>query len=526
MLGRHADSGILDPEDQGDAFVVAPNFAYADEHVSGFGEFDGIGQQIDQDLAETQRVADQPRKIGGQTIVEDQFELLRLGMLLDHEQGVLQHRVQFEGRRFHSHLAGLELGEIQDVIEYPQQRPRRRVNLGDILVLLRRKARLKRQVGHAENGIHRRADFMAHVGQEYRLRFHCHLGPRPRLKQFVLDGCPLAQFRLDRRRHAVDRGGEGLHLGDSLQFPDSLPERFPSQCDRRPMQDRQWSQDLFLKITITQGKDPTAAQQQGQRGENPHLQTLRGKLVVMRRPLVDQPRQILDRQRQIGPQPEIRRLMQEPGGELGVWFGLGDEVAFLRVIQPLGCREGNLLYFLHLLGQDVDALHHGLFPTIKAEAAGLLAQRKDLAGFRLFVIQGAGDHLFPVGRRQPVGTRQASLADGEDVVVVQQEARIGCGSIGTDQSRQELDLVAQAVHQRHRRLAVLGGSAGLLEGSQRTNRDAPRQDQHTRQRERHGEKSLAKFHRPTAQYRATAEPDKQCVKRIKIPVHISLSYVK
>ena len=41
--------------------------------------------------------------------------------------------------------------------------------VADVLALLGRQSGLQRQVGHADDGVHRRADLMAHVGQEFSL---------------------------------------------------------------------------------------------------------------------------------------------------------------------------------------------------------------------------------------------------------------------------------------------------------------------------------------------------------------------
>ena len=64
----------------------------------------------------------------------------------------------------------------------PKQCLCRGLHLGQVIRLLRRQIGLQREVRHPDDGVHRSADFMAHVGQEIRLglggSFGCFLGHR------------------------------------------------------------------------------------------------------------------------------------------------------------------------------------------------------------------------------------------------------------------------------------------------------------------------------------------------------------
>ena len=63
-------------------------------------------------------------------------------------------------------LAGLDLRKVKNVIDDRQQVPPGSVDLLQPFSLRRRDAIALQQVGKAKDGIHRRADFVAHVGQE------------------------------------------------------------------------------------------------------------------------------------------------------------------------------------------------------------------------------------------------------------------------------------------------------------------------------------------------------------------------
>ena len=66
-------------------------------------------------------------------------------------------------------LAGLDPGKVEDIVDDREQTlPRTAHGLG-ILPLLGGQFRIQQQAGHADHAIHRRADLMAHVGQEFGL---------------------------------------------------------------------------------------------------------------------------------------------------------------------------------------------------------------------------------------------------------------------------------------------------------------------------------------------------------------------
>ena len=65
--------------------------------------------------------------------------------------------------------AGLDLGEVQDVVDDAQQRRRRVAHGAERLALLERERRALQHVDHAQNAVHRRADLVAHRGEEGRL---------------------------------------------------------------------------------------------------------------------------------------------------------------------------------------------------------------------------------------------------------------------------------------------------------------------------------------------------------------------
>ena len=137
--------------------------------LPALGELDGVSHQIDENLAEPRRIG--ANRLGDQAAVLDfQQEVFR-GRPGPHQGGHLAHQA---ARRtlelFDGHLAGLDLRDVEDVVDDAQQMvavPLDRME--KLLAFGLADVHLQDQVGVAENGGHGRADFVAHVGQELAL---------------------------------------------------------------------------------------------------------------------------------------------------------------------------------------------------------------------------------------------------------------------------------------------------------------------------------------------------------------------
>ena len=119
-------------------------------------------------------------------------------------QRVAQGVAQIEIDRLQLELAGFDLREVQDVVEQPQQRIGRLLHQVQVLALLGRQLGVEQQFGHADDAVHRRADFVAHVGQEFAL------GPVGPLGLFLGDrAAPAPHAPAARSFPAIDsrRGG-------------------------------------------------------------------------------------------------------------------------------------------------------------------------------------------------------------------------------------------------------------------------------------------------------------------------------
>ena len=178
LLGRDADAGVNDLEADGQHVALRIDDAATQHNLPGFGEFDGVTDKVEQDLSESLAIAVNDRR---QMIrVDDQFEVFG-GDTVTHHVGDAQNQaVDGEIVVVDDQLACLDLGKIKHVVDDAQKvlcrtvdllQPTQRTGVGGFP---------PQQMGETNDGVHRCADFVAHVGQECALglgrRFGAPLG--------------------------------------------------------------------------------------------------------------------------------------------------------------------------------------------------------------------------------------------------------------------------------------------------------------------------------------------------------------
>ena len=89
---------------------------------------------------------------------------------------VLHQFAQVEIRLLQLQLAGLDLGEIEDVVDDLQQGIAGAADRVRKATLAVSELRLQQQLRHAQHAVHRGPDLMAHVGQELGLQLRRHFG--------------------------------------------------------------------------------------------------------------------------------------------------------------------------------------------------------------------------------------------------------------------------------------------------------------------------------------------------------------
>ncbi len=166
LVGLDADAGVAHPhhEPQPRGLGGADVERHRDPAPLG-GELDGVADQVVDDLAQPHVVALQaPGHRGAQAIVEGQA--LLPGPRLEQGHGAPQHLVAVEGHRRQRHLARLDLGKIEHVVEHRQQRAGRVMDDLGGLAQLGRGHLVDDQRRHAQYTVEGCPDLVAHRGQK------------------------------------------------------------------------------------------------------------------------------------------------------------------------------------------------------------------------------------------------------------------------------------------------------------------------------------------------------------------------
>ena len=166
LIQGNADAGVRDRD--GDVLVAAPHI---DGDRARLGEFGGVAQEIDQDLAQLVLVAEQGRQSPLDLL--DQLHAPAPDHRLDGAQALVEERLEHELERPHVHASGLDLGQVEHVVDQPEQMVGAGQDLLEIAVLALGQeilAAAHDQPGEADDRVHRRPQLVAHVGQELGLR--------------------------------------------------------------------------------------------------------------------------------------------------------------------------------------------------------------------------------------------------------------------------------------------------------------------------------------------------------------------
>ena len=182
------------------------------------GEFQGVAQQVDQDLPQPGGVALDQR---GQVAVADGLEdqPLRLGVLAHDGGHVIRQSEGIEIELFQFQLAGLDLGHVQDLVDQVQQMGAGLVDDGYVLALGGSDGLILQQLGKTQDGIEGGTQFVAHAGDEIGLGLTGELCLVPGVphglpgQQHVLIGGLRLTYHQD-----AEQGDDDDHRNDQYDF--------------------------------------------------------------------------------------------------------------------------------------------------------------------------------------------------------------------------------------------------------------------------------------------------------------------
>ena len=165
MLRGHADAGIA--HNQPDAACVR---VWTSDHLdlAGLGEFHGVRDQIIGDLRYPQRITEAQDTV---TLPDRDAEIqtLALGGGFIERLGALGQGGKAKGRLLQLDPPRLDLREIENVVQKMHQCVAGLDDDFQLAVGVIGQVLAAKDAGHAEYAIHGRADFMAHIGEEFRL---------------------------------------------------------------------------------------------------------------------------------------------------------------------------------------------------------------------------------------------------------------------------------------------------------------------------------------------------------------------
>src|SRR5512144_258496 len=180
IFSRDPDAGIGDREDNGVDFGRAPGpYAY----LAPFGELKGVRDEVAQDLRDFALVRIQWYVVVG--FFKDEIDRIAHQQRSQHPTQGAEQMVDPELDRPYLYLTGLDLGQIEQVIDQFQERFRALANKSDLLRLLLVQGSigvLKQQLREHPDRVERGTKLMAHVGEEARL----HLIGTPQVSRFLV----------------------------------------------------------------------------------------------------------------------------------------------------------------------------------------------------------------------------------------------------------------------------------------------------------------------------------------------------
>src|SRR6476620_4157971 len=173
LVGGDADAGVDDGDLRRDARVAIRyrQQASAQRHAATRGgELDGVREQVDDDLLDLALVGHP----FAQRVVHFQSEaqVVPAGALAHQCQRVLEQLSEIEARQLQFHAAGLNLRQVEDVVDQCQQMVPGRVYVAQIIELFGVQLAehfVDQYLGETDDRIKWRAQLMRHVGEELRL---------------------------------------------------------------------------------------------------------------------------------------------------------------------------------------------------------------------------------------------------------------------------------------------------------------------------------------------------------------------
>ena len=133
------------------------------------GEFHCIANQVDEDLAQPDRIPHHIRR-GVRIHIQNHQGTVITGRQIEHLHTFRQQRRQIKALFDQLQFAGFNFGKIQHVVDQRRQGSASAINQADIFLLPWRRVGLAQQFRQTDHTVQWRPDFVTHAGQEQAFR--------------------------------------------------------------------------------------------------------------------------------------------------------------------------------------------------------------------------------------------------------------------------------------------------------------------------------------------------------------------
>lgn len=177
FFSRDADARVRHGEAQGARLAGLGVVRDADGDFPAVGKFNGVADEVHDDLPQTLGVPDQfDRHIrrGG----DEEFEPFFLRPERHKFRGLVQHFMEVEADLLEVDVSRFDFGEVENVVDQIEEVGARPPQDTEMLLLLGQQGAFREEVRHADDGVHRGSDFVAHGGEEFAF------GPAGRFRLF------------------------------------------------------------------------------------------------------------------------------------------------------------------------------------------------------------------------------------------------------------------------------------------------------------------------------------------------------
>src|SRR5580700_6875561 len=170
LIGWDSYTGVFHGKMQRGSSGFAALFGHADQDLAVLCELDRVPYQVDQNLTNPPGIAKQ--RFGNvRRNLADEFQAFLVRAATERFHRLAQAVAQIKWNRFEIELSRLDLRKVQNIVDDGKEGLRRKSNEPEVFSLFGSEVGIQHELGHAEDAVHRGANFMAHVREEDALCF-------------------------------------------------------------------------------------------------------------------------------------------------------------------------------------------------------------------------------------------------------------------------------------------------------------------------------------------------------------------